>query len=54
MNEDEFLEELDEEDEKRIIVDYEVEKVEPRFRWEYAHESSTEVGSVFRRNWPDR
>lgn len=52
--EDEYLEELDFDDEKRIIIDFEKEKPEPRFRWEYAHESITEIGSVFRDNWPDR
>lgn len=46
---EEILSELDEEDEKRIIVDYEVEKAEPAFRWEYAHEHLTEYGSIFRK-----
>jgi hypothetical protein len=46
---EELLFELDLEDEKFIIVDYDNEKIEPKFRWEYAHESVTESDSVFRR-----
>lgn len=40
---------LDIEDESYVIVDYDAEKIEPKFRWEYAHESCTEFGSVFRK-----
>lgn len=29
------------------------EEVVPEFRWEYAFESLTEVGSVFRKNHPE-
>lgn len=46
---EELLNELDEEDEKRVLINYEVEKVEPRFRWEFQHESITEYDSVFRK-----
>lgn len=46
---EEVLSELDDIDEKFIVVDYEIEKIEPKFRWEYAHESLTEGDSVFRR-----
>ena len=42
-----FLEQLDEEDRKHILVDYETEEVEPNFLWEYAFESTTEIDSIF-------
>ena len=49
----EYLEQLDEEDKKHILVNYDVEELEPRFRWEYAHESCSEHDSVFRTILPD-
>ena len=42
-----FLEQMDDEDRKHILVDYETEEVEPDFMWEYAHESLTEIDSIF-------
>jgi hypothetical protein len=42
-----FLEQLDEEDLKHIIVTEE-ELIEPVFRWEYQFESITETESLFR------
>lgn len=48
-----FLEQLDEEDRKYILVDYECEEAETKFRWEYMHESTSEADSVFRRIYPD-
>lgn len=56
MNEEiyeEILNELDESDERFILVDFEQEKPELLFRWEYAHESLTEADSVFRINFAD-
>lgn len=50
---EDLLSDLDLEDEKYIIVDYDVEKPEVRFRWEYAHESSSEHDSVFRKILPE-
>ena len=43
-----FLEQLDEQDKKFILIDYDIEEPEPDFLWEYCHESSTEIDSVFR------
>ena len=43
-----FLEQLDEEDLKHIIVTEE-ELIEPVFRWEYQFESLTETESLFQR-----
>lgn len=43
-----FLEQLDEEDLKHIIV-AEEELIEPVFRWEYQFESLTETESLFQR-----
>ena len=43
-----FLEQLDEQDRKFILVDYDIEEPEPDFLWEYCYESSTEIDSVFR------
>lgn len=51
---EELLSELDWEDEKYILVDYDTEQAEVKFRWEYAHESTSEADSVFRKNLPDR
>ena len=42
-----FLEQLDEEDLKHILVSDE-ELIEPVFRWEYQFESLTEAESLFR------
>jgi hypothetical protein len=49
----EFLEQLDEEDRKFVLVDYETEEAETSFRWEYQCESLSEADSVFRRIYPD-
>ena len=43
-----FLEQLDEQDKKFILIDYDIEEPEPDFLWEYCYESSTEIDSVFR------
>lgn len=45
-----FLEQLDEEDKKFILVNYDEEEVEPTFRFEYQFESLTESDSVFKKN----
>jgi hypothetical protein len=50
----EFLEQLDEEDRKFVLVDYETEEVEVQWRFEYQHESTTEADSVFRKIMPER
>jgi hypothetical protein len=44
--------ELDEHDLKYIIEEEEETK-EPKFRWEYSHESLTESNSIFKRILPD-
>ena len=49
-----FLEQLDDEDRKHILVDYETEEVEAKFRWEYQCESVSEADSVFRKIYPDK
>ena len=46
-----FLEQLDEEDLKHIIVTEE-ELIEPVFRWEYQFEGITETESLFRMVMP--
>lgn len=51
---EEILSELDLEDEKFIIVDYDNEKPEIKFRWEYQFEHLTEGDSVFRKILHDR
>jgi hypothetical protein len=43
-----FLEQLDEEDLKHILISEE-EMIEPLFRWEYQFESLTETESLFQR-----
>ena len=48
-----FLEQLDDEDRKHILIDYECEEVEVKFRFEFMHESCSEADSVFRRVYPD-
>lgn len=48
-----FLEQMDDEDLKHILVDYESEGVEVSFRWEFQHESCSEADSVFRKIYPD-
>lgn len=48
-----FLEQLDEDDRKYILVDYEQEDIEVKFRWEYMHESTSEPDSIFRKIYPD-
>lgn len=45
-----FLEQLDEEDKRFILVNYDEEEVEPTFRFEYQFESLTESDSVFKKN----
>ena len=45
-----FLEQLDEEDKKFILVNYDEEEVEPTFRFEYQFESLTESDSIFKKN----
>lgn len=45
-----FLNQLDEEDKKFILVNYDEEEVEPTFRFEYQFESITESDSVFKKN----
>lgn len=45
-----FLEQLDEEDKKFILINYDEEEVEPTFRFEYQFESITESDSVFKKN----
>lgn len=45
-----FLEQLDEEDKKFILVNYDEEEVEATFRFEYQFESITESDSVFKKN----
>ena len=45
-----FLEQLDEEDKKFILVNYDEEEVEATFRFEYQFESLTESDSVFKKN----
>lgn len=42
-----YLEQLDEDDKRFILVNYDEEEVEPTFRWEYQFESLTESDSVF-------
>lgn len=42
-----YLEQLDEEDKRFILVNYDEEEAEPTFRWEYQFESLTESDSVF-------
>jgi hypothetical protein len=49
-----FLERLDDEDRKFVLVDYETEEVEVKFRWEYQCESTSEADSVFRKIYPDQ
>ena len=44
----EFLEQLDEQDKRFILIDYDIEEPEPDFLWEYSQESITEIDSVFR------
>ena len=44
-----FLEQLDEEDRKHILVNYDEEEIEPTFRFEYQFESLTESDSIFRK-----
>mgnify|MGYP002662824535 CR=1 FL=1 len=46
----EFLEQLDEEDKRFILVNYDEEEIEPTFRFEYQFESLTETESIFRKN----
>ena len=46
----EFLEQLDEEDKRFILVNYDEEEIEPAFRFEYQFESLTESDSVFKKN----
>ena len=43
-----FLEQLDEQDKRFILINYDIEEPEPDFLWEYSHESVTEIDSVFR------
>lgn len=50
----ELLEQLDEEDKKHILINYDEEETEVAFRWEYAHESCSEIDSVFRHVYPDK
>lgn len=45
-----FLEQLDEEDKRFILINYDEEEVEPTFRFEYQFESLTESDSVFKKN----
>lgn len=45
-----FLEQLDEEDKKFILINYDEEEVESTFRFEYQFESITESDSVFKKN----
>ena len=45
-----FLEQLDEEDKRFILINYDEEEVEPTFRFEYQFESLTEIDSVFKKN----
>ena len=47
----EFLEQLDEEDLKHILISEE-EMIEPIFRWEYQFEGITETESLFRQVRP--
>lgn len=49
-----FLEQMDDEDRKHVLVDYETEEVETKFRWEFMHESASEADSVFRKIMPDQ
>lgn len=42
-----YLEQLDEDDKRFILVNYDEEEVEPTFRFEYQFESLTESDSVF-------
>ena len=48
-----FLEQLDDEDRKHILVDYETEEIEVKFRFEFQHESCSEADSVFRKIYSD-
>ena len=45
-----FLEQLDEEDKRFILVNYDEEEIEPTFRFEYQFESLTESDSIFKKN----
>lgn len=49
MEHEDILALLDEYDERFILVDYEQEKPEVAFRWEYQHESLSEIDSCFRK-----
>lgn len=48
-----YLEQLDEEDKRFILVNYDEEEVESTFRFEYQFESLTESDSVFRKIRPN-
>lgn len=53
INWEDVISDLDKEDEQFIVIDYDIEKSEVRFRWEYAHESLSEGDSVFKTIYPD-
>ena len=45
-----FLEQLDEDDKRFILINYDEEEIEPTFRFEYQFESLTESDSIFKKN----
>ena len=45
-----FLEQLDEDDKRFILINYDEEEIEPTFRFEYQFESLTETDSIFKKN----
>lgn len=51
---EDFLKDLDDDDLKHIIVNYDEETIEQKFRWEFQHEGLSELDSVFRKIMPDR
>lgn len=50
---EELLSDLDQLDEAFIVIDYDVEKPEVKFRWEYAFEGLTNHDSPFKKIYPD-
>ena len=49
---DEWLETLDEDDLRYILLDFDEEESEQGFRFEYQHEGLTEIDTVFRKIMP--
>lgn len=50
---DEWLEALDEDDLRYILLDFDEEEAEATFRWEYQHEGLSTFDSVFKKIMPD-